>query len=254
MAAADGMAVVGAPWADTGKGMAFLFNIENGPNHTSSNSLINYIMLDHEKANRNLSDVPNYISYGGALGIGCGRVAVGAKPRDVPDWAKVDLFDYHGHFIKTINEGGAWLGAQICIEDGMIIITAKDYFHIYDLDGNKLNSIHTRDTKWNDIGKISSHMDWENINNTKYNPLWTPSFAAWRESTFDGTISYGQSQPLAIGNGIIAITSLQYYRSANNYGYGDLDRGDAPRTIKFFRYKEGFSGYTRNYVNRGQIR
>ena len=254
MAAADGMVVVGAPWADSGKGMAFLFNIENGPNGTSSNSISNYIMLDHEKANRNLSDVPGYTIYGTTVGIGCGRVAVGAKPEYEPNWAKVDLFDYHGHFIKTITDAGAWFGSSICIKDGMIIITAHNYVYIYDLDGNKITSLYGKDTKWNDIGKISSHMDWENINNTKMNKLWTPAWGGWRNWSFEGMINYGQSTPVAIGNGIIAVTSLQYDRFANNYNSGDIDNGDAPRTIKFFRYKEGFSEYTHNYVNRGQIR
>lgn len=254
MAAADGMVVVGAPWADAGKGMAFLFNIENGPNHASSNSIYNYIMLDHSKANRNLSDVPAETSYGGALGIGCGRVAVGAKPGYNGSWAKVDLYNYHGHFIKTITDAGGFYGSNICIKDSMIIITSQDYVYIYDLDGNKITSLYGKDTKWNDIANISSHWDWVNQYYTRTNRLWSPAWGGLWNSDFDNIRNYGQTGQVAISNGIIAITSCQYYYYANNYNSGDIDRGSAPRTIKFFRYKEGFSEYTHNYVNRGQIR
>ncbi len=257
MAAADGMVVVGAPWADYGKGMAFLFNIENGPNYTSSNSIYNYIMLDHGKANRNLTDVPAELSYGGALGIGCGRVAVGAKPPShvgLNGWGKVDLYNYHGHFIKTITDVGALFGSSICIKDSMIIITAKDYVYIYDLDGNKITSFYTRDLKWNNIGKISSHMDWENVTNLTINKLWTPAYGGLWTSDFDRLRNLGQSKQVAIGNGIIAITSYQYHNNSINYNEDDVGYNGAPITIKFFRYKEGFSEYAHNYVNRGQIR
>ena len=163
-------------------------------------------MLEHEKANRNLSDVPNYISYGGALGIGCGRVAVGAKPRDVPDWAKVDLFDYHGHFIKTINEGGAWLGAQICIEDGMIIITAKDYFHIYDY------------WKWdqNLTDKTLAMYDWELAPDTN---------TTWRIG--DGTAAFYNY----IYKQVAGFTEHDTFRS-NQIREGDISRKEAIELVK----------------------
>lgn len=257
MAAADGMVVVGAPNADSGKGMAFLFNIENGPNHTSSNSIYNYIMLDHAKAGRNLANVPTETAYGAALGIGCGRVAVGAKAGNVvpgASWGKVDIFDYHGHFIKTITDAGAWFGSCICIKDGMIVITAQDYVYIYDLDGNKISTIYGKDPKWNDIGNISSHMDWENFTDFTINKLWTPAYGGLYISDFHTMACWGQSQQLAIGNGTIAVTSYQYHPDAVNYNKGDIGYDKALITIKFFRYKEGFSGYTHNHVNRGQIR